>query len=345
MNILAGDIGGTKTLLGIYSLQGTPIPIYKKKYLSSDWSTLERLLTNFIENIPKEINHPKIGCLGLAGPVNNGLCSITNLGWEINQEDLSLIAGLDKLELVNDISALIYGIPFLRNNQYVQIQSGEPKVNKNSPIAIIAAGTGLGMARGLHSADNIQIFPSEGGHREFSPRSAKEWELGEWLISDLNLKRLSIERVVSVNGLGNIGRWRLNKPDAISHPLRKVSEKWKYNKQENIDLPALVSEAAKIGDQLMEEVLTIWLSAYGSAAGDLAIHELCQGGLWIGGGAAYKHLEGIRSATFLESFKCKGRFANFLEKLPVMVLVDPEAGLFSAACRAHVLAESDEKLK
>ena len=94
----------------------------------------------------------------------------------------------------------------------------------------------------------------------------------------------------------------------------------------------------------MKEALEIWLSAYGSATGDLALEELCQGGLWIAGGTAIKHIEGIKSNTFLKAMYNKGRFQEFIENLPLKALIDPQAGLFSAACRARMLIKSNGKL-
>ena len=147
MNILAGDIGGTKTLLGIYGLEKNLVKYYQKRYLSNNWESLELIIKNFLETLPKEINPPKIGCLALAGLVNNGSCSITNLGWEISHKNIINIANLDVLELINDVSVLIYGIPFLDKSQYVEIQHRKIKNNNIKTCAVIAAGTGLGMAR------------------------------------------------------------------------------------------------------------------------------------------------------------------------------------------------------
>ena len=338
MNILAGDVGGTKTLLGLYRVEGEIIKLYHKRYISYEWKSLELIITNFFDNLPKEFEIPKLGCIALAGPSQNGIFSITNLGWKIHQEDIIKLIGLEKLKLINDIEVLIYGIPHLNKDQFVEIQP--PKIIKpeNEVIAVIAAGTGLGMSKGVFSNNNISAFPSEGGHREFAPRTEKEWMLVKWLKEDLKLQRISIERIVSGNGLGHIARWRLSQTDALTHPLSKMSEDWKYKNINFPDFPALVSDAANNGDELMKDVLGIWLSAYGSAAGDLALQELCDRGLWIAGGTASKQLQGIRSAKFLEPFKSKGRFYEYLKDVPVMALVDPEAGLFSAACKARMLA-------
>jgi len=337
MNFLAGDVGGTKTFLGVYSSENNLVRLHHKKYLSSKWNSMEAMLSNFLETLPSGINPPTNGCIALAGLVSNCSCKLTNLGWYLDQSKLCKIANLISLELINDVSVLLYGIPFLNNKQFVQIQTGINQVNKHKTIAVIAAGTGLGIARGVFDNKKVLVLPSEGGHKEFAPRSTTEWALAEWLKSDLNLNRLSLERIISGTGLGHIARWRLNQSDAISHPLKNISDKWRSSNE--VDLPALVSDSAKNGDRFMKEALNIWLSAYGSAAGDLALQELCEGGLWIAGGTTSKQLEGIRSATFLDPMKRKGRFNKYLEELPVMAIIDQEAGLFSAACRARMLAK------
>ena len=345
MNLLAGDIGGTKTLLGIYSFKSLEV-LYKKEYISKNWVTFNKIIENFIESLPKNIDSPIYGCIGVAGKVSANCCKITNLDWHLKGESLRKLANLNKLELINDFSVLIYGLRNFKQNQFATVQkvSSQKYLINKGLVAIIGAGTGLGISRGLFTSDGIEILPSEGGHREFSPRSNTEWEIANWLKNDLNVKRLSLERVVSGTGLGHIARWRLMQPDGVLHPLRELAEQINQNKSKSNEMPAIASDAAKNGDKLMNEVLEIWLSAYGSAAGDLALQELCQAGLWIGGGTASKHLDGIQSISFLKPFRDKGRFKSFLEKIPIMALIDPEAGLFSAGCRASLLAQQGGRL-
>ena len=340
MNILAGDIGGTKTLLAIYNFANYGLnKLYQKKYKSLEWESFDSIISDFIENLPSNIKSPQEGCIGVAGIVTNTCCKVTNLKWEISSKEICEIAKLKSFELINDFSVLIYGLRYLKENQYINIQ-GTPKnsnYNENSLIAILGAGTGLGIARGLMNKNEIIALPSEGGHREFSPRNETEWVISKWLKKEFNLKRLSLEKVVSGSGLGNIARWRLMQDDANEHPLRSIADN--FHTSNNVDFSQLASDYANSGDSLMIEALEIWLSAYGSAAGDMALQELCYGGLWIGGGSTIKQLKGIKSSIFLESFKNKGRFRNVLEKLPVMALTDPEVGLFSAGCRAYLLAD------
>ncbi len=346
MNLLAGDLGGTKTILAIYSNDVYPKKLFEKYYISSDWKSFYSIFEDFIKHLPDHILLPEYVCIGVAGPITSQKVKITNLGWEIKTEKLSLLSKINNIELINDFSVLIYGIPFFKKNQYQVIQGTFNFEYKNNPelVAIIGAGTGLGMSRGLITPKSISIFPSEGGHREFSPRTENEWALVKWLKKKLNIQRVSIERIVSGTGLGMIARWKLDDPINENHPLREILKRMDSDKSAFIDLPALVWEKANKGDKLMSEALQLWLNAYGSAAGDLALQELCSSGLWISGGTAAKNLDGINSSNFLNAFSDKGRFQSYLKKIPLIVLKDPEATLFSSACRARLSAESNGRL-
>jgi len=297
------------------------------------------MLKCFLEQRPSDIEAPEHGCIAVAGPVNNRNARITNLPWQLNEDQLAAAASIRQLELVNDFGVLIYGLAHFDETQQVVLQVGDAQ---EGPMAILGAGTGLGMARGIRTEKGVIALSSEGGHREFAPRSEEEWHLACWLKNDLGVDRLSVERIVSGTGLGHIATWLLQTADAQAHPLQRVAEAWRKNKSS--DLPAQVSMAAAQGDPLMQRAQTIWLSAYGAAAGDLALQELCTGGLWIGGGTAAKQLAGLQSAAFLKTMRQKGRFEAFLAGLKVTAVIDPEAGLFSAACRARFLAESSGTL-
>ncbi len=340
MNLLAGDIGGTKTILGIFKWDGSLNKLFNKKYVSKDWASFDLIISDFIKSLPVEIQLPRYGCIAVAGRVINNHCRITNLKWELSSQNICQSTGVETIELINDFSVLIYGLNYLKESQYEIIQGNiNKKDNKfNGLIAIIGAGTGLGVARGLITKDGIKILPSEGGHKEFAPRSDKEWELLKWLRKDLRLERLSLERIVSGTGLGHIARWLIMQPESISHPLRGIAETFNNHDPTLIDMASIAYKSAKNGDKLMKEALDIWLNAYGSAAGDFALHELCYEGLWIGGGSSGKNISGIKSSTFLQAFTEKGRFKSFLEKIPVFAFTDPEVGLFSAGCRAYLLS-------
>jgi len=346
MNLLAGALGGTKTILAVYSNENYPKKLYEKYYISSEWKSFYSIFEDFIKHLPAYISLPEYACIGVAGPIKGQKVKITNLGWNIETEELSQLSKINNIELINDFSVLIYGIPFFKKSQYEVIQgtlNSDYKTNQKL-VAIIGAGTGLGMSRGLITPKSIYIFPSEGGHREFSPRTEDEWELVNWLKKKFNIQRVSIERIVSGTGLGMIAKWKLDDPINENHPLQETLKKMDNGQSAFKDLSALVWEKATNGDKLMSEALRLWLNAYGSAAGDLALQELCSSGLWISGGTAAKNLDGINSSNFLNAFSDKGRFQSYLKEIPLIVLKDPEATLFSSACRAHLIAESNERL-
>jgi glucokinase len=338
--LLAGDMGGTKTLLALYRLnEGRLENLHQERFKSSEWPSLEPMLQAFLSKRPDAVPAPDHGCIAVAGPVRDRTARITNLPWKLKEQDLAEAASMKQLELVNDFGVLIYGLPHFDEEQQVVLQTG---TQDNGPVAILGAGTGLGMARGVHTQSGLLSLSCEGGHREFAARTDEEWQLACWLKQDLNVDRLSIERIVSGTGLGHIAHWLLEQPHASQHPLREMAQAWRRNTA--MDFPAHASKAASEGDALMQHALQMWLSAYGAAAGDVALQELCSGGLWIGGGTAAKQLEGLQSDTFLAPLRQKGRFQEFISGLQITAVIDPLAGLFSAACRARMLAESGETL-
>ena len=344
---LAGDLGGTKTLLSIYrEIDGQLKQEHSHRYRSAEWRDLESMLSHFLDQTPVDLPKPSTSCIAVAGPVHQGSAKLTNLPWQMSQTSLSKATGVQRLELVNDFAVLIHGLPHFSDQQQVVLQMGRdrstpaPAGFENGPVAILGAGTGLGMARGLPAAGGWLAIASEGGHREFAARTEAEWELAQWLKQDLKVPRLSIERIVSGTGLGHVMNWLLNRQTPFPHDLRDHAHAWRTIPADQPgyeDLPSITSKAAADGDPLAREAMKLWLGAYGSAAGDLALQELCLGGLWIGGGTAQKNLDGLCSEQFLEPLRSKGRFRSLIEGLTIRAVIDPDAGLFSAACRARDL--------
>jgi len=231
MNFLACDLGGTKVLLGIFKTEindDSPKLIFKKKYLSYEWYSFELILEDFLENQCKNISHPYSACFAVAGPLSNNKAKIINLSWNISGNSLKNKFNFKSCELINDFAVQIYGIPFLKKNQYSTIQNGSNSEGANNDLhAIVGAGTGLGIARGIISGKNVTVLASEGGHVEYSPKSKLEWDLKIWLKNYLKVERISCERIISGIGLSRIAEWRLSKPDAQNHPLQNILKKLK----------------------------------------------------------------------------------------------------------------------
>ncbi len=344
MNFLACDLGGTKVLLGIFETvinDNSPKLIFKKKYISSDWASFELILEDFLKNECKNITHPSSACFAVAGPLFNNKANIINLSWIISGNDLKNKFNFKSCELINDFAVQIYGIPFLKKNQYFTLQNGSLSRGANNDLhAIVGAGTGLGIARGIISGGKVKVLASEGGHIEYSPKSKLEWELKIWLKNYLKVERISCERIISGTGLTRIAEWRLSKPDAKNHPLQEYIKEIKFFEAARKELPEKICNLSKEGDQLMIEVEKFWLGAYASFLGDVALQELCFGGLWISGGTAPKHFKNFKSDLFMKQFFDKGRLKDILKTIPMNVILDEEFGLYSAACRAKMLLKT-----
>ena len=329
--LLAGDIGGTKTLLALYHREADDLELIASRYYrSADWPALEPLLESFLSEqcgVPTGVARPQAACLAVAGPVRQGTARLTNLPWRLEAARLATALGIPQLELVNDFAVLIYGLPHLQPHQQACIRPGVAE--SSAPLLVLGAGTGLGVAIGIPTATGLQAIASEGGHGEFAARSEDEWQLRRWLLSDLNLERLSVERVVSGTGLGHVARWLLHTrhPEG-DHPLQRPQP---------ADLPAAVAAAAQQGDPLASRALQLWLAAYGNVAGDLALSGLCRGGVWLAGGTAGKLLAALQEGPFVQAFQAKGRLAPVLGPVPITAITDPAIGQFSAACRARML--------
>jgi len=181
MNFLACDLGGTKVLLGIFEKvinDDSPKLLFKKKYISSDWASFEQILEDFLNKECKNISYPSSACFAVAGPLSNNNAKIINLSWNISGNALQNKFNFKNCELINDFAVQMYGIPYLKQNQYSTIQDGFHFEGSNNDLhAIVGAGTGLGIARGIISGQKVKVLASEGGHVEFSPKSKLEWEL------------------------------------------------------------------------------------------------------------------------------------------------------------------------
>jgi glucokinase len=331
--LLAGDIGGTKTLLSLYRSTPAGLECLKEsRYPSDAWTHLAPMVRDFLAGTDSlGFPHPEVACFAVAGPVEGGQARLTNLNWHLGERDLTADCGLSRVELVNDFAVLVYGLPHLQPHQLAEVRPGQAR--EGAPLLVLGAGTGLGVAMGVPTPSGLMALPTEGGHGSFAPRTPEEWRLARWLQADLGLERLSIERVVSGTGLGAVARWLLvERHPGGDHPLCAELA-------EGGDWPGAVAEAAHGGNSLAMEARQLWLGAYGAVTGDLALTTLCQGGIWLAGGTAAKQLEGLRSPAFLDAFLAKGRLRPVLEPIPIQAITDAAVGVYSAACRARMLAD------
>lgn len=320
--VLAGDIGGTKSNLGLYAGSPTaPEPVAERGYLNREFPDLSAVIRHFLAEIGQA---PARACLAVAGAVLDGKASLPNLGWRISATGLAQALDLDAVTLLNDLEANALGLATLAPDRLFTLNPGQAQAGGNR--AIIAAGTGLGLAMMLPEGGGWRVAASEGGHADFAPRSEREVALWRWLAARHG--HVSVERVVSGQGLANI--YAYLKHSGLAEP------NWLARRLEEApDAAAVIAQAGLAGEStLCAEALEMFLSAYGAAAGNLALTALATGGVYLGGGIAPKLLDAFPRSGFLAAFADKGRFAPLLRQVPIHVILEPKCALWGAAAHA-----------
>ncbi len=322
--VLAGDVGGTRTWLGLFEVtRGRLRLLFEKSFLNKNYRGLENILVDFIKGQKGII----AACFGVAGPVTEEVVIATNLPWWIDIQSLRKVLPFEKLEVINDLVANAYGIPVLKKGDFEILNPGKIRTGNQ---ALISAGTGLGEAILFWEGQQHVPSPSEGGHAEFGPRSHLELELFHYL-SD-RFDHVSYERVLSGEGLVSIYQFLKDSKRFGSEPA-SFSEKIKGE-----DPAEVISETAFLKkNELCMKALDLFASIYGAAAGNLALQVMAVGGVYVGGGIAPKIIWKLRDGTFIKAFKDKGRLSHIVTHIPVKVIMNEKTALLGAASRAAAL--------
>ena len=325
--LLAVDMGGTKTLVGLFR-QSTarPVPAIVREFATLDFDSLDEIVGTFLEETAaKQIDSV---CVGVAGQVSGLVARLTNVPWLADAEPILDRIGDRPIELLNDLEAMAYVIPALERDEVAVLQEGMAVPTGNA--ALIAAGTGLGQAL-LHNV-NGKFVPaaSEGGHADFAERTPREFALVQEL--SLIYGRVDVERVVSGRGLVNLFLFTHGTQD-VRTACRVLGPDI-----DSFDLPAAVTRSALHQDcEQCVEALDMFVEAYGSEAGNLALRSVATAGIYVGGGIAPKILPALQSGLFINAFLDKAPLGDWLRTMPVAVILNPAAGLIGAAVRAAEL--------
>lgn len=316
--ILAGDVGGTKTNLSLYDTDGVIVTRRElRSFPSREYASLEEILGRFLAGTPAV----EWACVGVAGPVVGGRSRVTNLPWVVEKEAVRRACGARRAFLINDLQATAYAVPFLPPEALAPLQEGEE--DPEGTIAVLAAGTGLGASFLVRDGTGFLPVASEGGHADFAPRGDRQVRLLAFLEAEFG--RVSVERAVSGPGLYAVYRF-----------LRE-SEGWEESpgidgRLAEEDPPRVITAEGLAGrSAACREALRIFASLYGAAAGNLALHVFATGGVYLGGGIAPAVRPALSDGEFLEAFASKGRFREFLRRIPVRVILDDKAALLGAA--------------
>lgn len=325
--VLAGDIGGTKTNLALFSVRGEKLhSATVRTFQSKRYSGLIPVLQEFLAGDSRSVD---AASFGIAGAVVDGKVKTPNLPWMIDTAEVRRVLKLEAVTLLNDLEAAAYGIFTLENDEFFTLNEGTMRHSGNK--ALIAAGTGLGQAILYDDGHHFHPLASEGGHGDFAPRDELEIELLRYLIGRFG--HVSYERVLSGPGLFNIYRF-LKDVRGIEEP------KWLTDRLAAADdASAVISKAALAGEaEICVKTLDLFVSVYGAEAGNLALRAKSVRGLYVGGGIAPKLLDKLKDGAFMRAFVDKGRYTDLLAATPVQVVLNEQAALRGAAYYAAFLS-------
>lgn len=322
--ILAGDIGGTKTNVALFDTKDGRIgqPIALQSFPSARHTSLNAIVEEYLSHNKADIER---ACFGIAGPVVGNRVEATNLPWIVDGGALSKTIGGAPVRLINDLEANAFGIETLKDEQLFTLNEGDP--NASGHRALIAAGTGLGMAGLYFDGTRYRPLASEGGHADFAPRNETEIELFKFMERRLGGEgaHVSYERVLSGMGLHNVYLF-MRETGKAEEPA------WLAEEMAAGDKSAAISKAALAGRaEIAVRALHLMVEIYGAAAGNLALTFKSTGGLYIGGGVAPKILDKLKDGSFMRTFKDKGRMSGLVSKIPVRVILEDKTALYGAA--------------
>jgi glucokinase len=319
--ILAGDVGGTKTVLAVFGGKPLkPVPVRQYVFDSRQRSSLESMVRDFLAGGTEKIT---VSVFGVAGPVSGGRSQIVNLNWPVDRKKLSRIPRIGHVEVINDLEATARGVDLLPSSRSRSLTPGLRR--RKGPYALIAPGTGLGTAGMLPEGKGYRAFAGEGGHRDFAPSDETGYRLHRFLAKKFG-RHVSVERICSGNG------FRLLLEFVVAAGIAQAGPSMLRELDHAADPNAVIAEAGASGsDPAARAAVALYIGCLGAVAGDLVLTLGATGGIWIAGGIAPRILPSLTGKGFLEAFRNKGRMRAYMEKIPVRVILDPMTALYGAA--------------
>ncbi len=321
--LLAGDAGGTKTVLALYPPEGDPRqPEIRRVFRSVEYNCLEDILEEFIDSAGAGVSAIS---MGVAGPVTGNRATITNLGWFIDAEKIGSRFASEGMILQNDLAAMANALPLLGRDDLFTLQEGSPE--SDGPIALIAPGTGLGEAFSMRSGDGFRVCPSEGGHAGFAPAGPDED--GLMLFVRGRLDYVSVESVCSGPGIARIYDYLSETGYGGDEPAWLAEELATAGDRTPIITDVALGSRQSVSKRC-EKTVEMFVSILAAEAGNLAVKVLSTGGLYLGGGIPPKVLPFLERG-FIETFARKGDMSEILSDMPVKVILYSDAPLAGAA--------------
>ncbi|MGR8929085.1 MAG: glucokinase [Gammaproteobacteria bacterium] len=323
--ILAGDVGGTKTVLSLLekSEDGQFICVQERSFASGEYDSFSEILALFL---PSELNVDS-ACFGVAGPVVNQRCFATNLSWTLDGEELKAALGTKRVHLLNDLEAMAIGMLHLEEDDFIELNPYAEERPTSGNVAVIAAGTGLGEAILYWDGKYHHPVATEGGHCSFAPQNTQQDELLQFLRSRYP-QHVSYERILSGNGFSHLYDFLVECGFAPPCPAVPSAQ---HAQSHGIDRNAVISRLGVNGeDPICCEVVRLFVEIYGAETGNLVLKSFATGGVFIGGGIGPKIRSAMENGDFIQAFAAKGRFQYLLSKMSVKLALNPRTPLIGA---------------
>lgn len=316
--ILAGDIGGTKSNLGLFDVRGgAPVRVAHKRYASHEHAGLNEIAQDFLRETGAKIT---AAGFGIAGPVLRNRVQATNLPWVVDGSEMAKFLGLPRVRLLNDLQATAYGVGVLAPSDMETIAPGVPV--ENATRAVIAAGTGLGESILYWDGAQYVAMPSEAGHADFAPNTDQQADL--WKFLKARNEFAYQELILAGSGFQRVHEFL---DPSVRHPG--------FDDQQ-VDPAVEITQFALAGTcPVCVATVNLWIEIYGSEAGNLALRAIARGGIYVAGGIAVKILVKIKEGRFAAAARRKSKAGGFsLEDVPIHVVLDEECPLKGAAYAA-----------
>jgi len=319
--LIAGDIGGTKTDLAIYSMESGPhAPLAQAQFHSADYPSLQAMVSEFLAQVKVPVAYASFD---VAGPVIDGHVKTTNLPWVMDEISLAKDLHLKSVHLMNDLEAVARAVPVLRAIDLVTLNEGQ-RVARGT-IAVIAPGTGLGESFLTWNGSQYLAHSSEGGHSDFAPTDERQIHLLEYLLQRFD--HVAVERVCSGIGVPNIYEYLR---DAEHIPVRPEVAQLIASAKDHTKAIVEAASDPNNPSELCRATIKMLASILASEAGNLALKVLATGGVYLAGGVALHMLGALKEPQFMEAFARKGRFKDLMGRIPVHVIT-ARAALVGAA--------------
>jgi glucokinase len=320
--IIAGDVGGTKCNIALFSEKNGKLDVvFRQRFASKDFAKFDLIIKEFTRQAEPHLNGGKIRAagFGVAGPVINNRIHATNLPWIIDSATLSSELGVETIALMNDLGATGHSLEHLAPEDFVVLNAGKPV--QGASRALLAAGTGLGQSILFWDGTRYRVVPGEGGHSDFAPRTDQQIELLKFMRK--RYPQVSWELILSGRGFRTIHEFL---SPSVKHPI--------FDDEDADPAPFITKTALAKECPICVQTLDLWTSIYGSEAGNLALKVLALGGVYVAGGIAVKILPKINDGTFFEAFRDKWHFTEMLSDVPVSIVLNESAPLIGAAYEA-----------